>query len=115
MGTNFTPGSASDASRARTITTRSRGPASTTSAATWMRPTGSNRLFSGWTVSSLTPSRSSYLSVQTALPSTRPRSIGVGRLLALNSAVDGGVEHGRIHIAAQPGDDRRPHPVDELG
>src|SRR5512144_1342905 len=111
IGTNLTPCIASEASRARTMTTRSPGPAWTTSAATCTRPTGSSRLLRGWTVSSLTPPRSGYLRVQTAEPRMRPSSTS---LHPLDDVRHHGVEQLSIHLVAQAGDDGGLDAVDEL-
>src|SRR5512142_2046987 len=75
MGTNFSSGMARAASRERTITHRSPGPACTTSAATCRPPTGSSFLFNGWTTSSFNPSVPGYLIVQIAVPRTLPNNI----------------------------------------
>src|SRR5512146_1894764 len=106
MGTNLTSGMASAASRDRTITHTSPGPASTTSAATCSGPFGSSFLLSGWTIRSFSPSVPVYLSVQTALPTTLPRIMWLLQPRALEHAFDDRVQQGRVDLGAQLGEQR---------
>src|ERR1035437_3052204 len=101
MGTNFTSGSASEASRLRTITHRSPNPASTTSAATWRRPVGSSFLLSGCTINNFNPSVSGYLMVQTAVPSTRPNNMGLFHPCTGQHALDDGFNKLIIQLIPQ--------------
>src|SRR5512143_71278 len=103
IGTNLISGMASAASRERTMTHTSPGPASTTSAATCSVPTGSSFLFSGCTTSSFRPSVPLILRVQTALPTTLPKIIGLLQSRALENALDNAVQQSRVHLIAQLG------------